>query len=215
VRNNLLAFILLFIGLFSSCSEERPDYTIVQTGNITRIDEKNIIYTARILNKADQIEEYGFTWSLLDPERTYKLSFPGEPEDDYFESTISSGMRADKHYNLQSYVKTSQGTAYGRILTFMSYGSETPEALGFKPNTVSFGDTISIWGKNLGYSKQDANAWCISTSLSSGSPLSIIKLTNDTILVRVSNHLTFPEAYLNVSILDTPIRLPGILYIEE
>jgi hypothetical protein len=218
VRNFLLASGLIITSFFYSCSEEKPDYTVVQTGSICRIDDKNVIFTARILNKTDQIEEYGFKWYLVAEgtaiARTYIVTYRGEPEGEYFESTISSGMRADTTYNLQAYVRTSQGISYGRTVTFRSLGSEAPEAYGFMPNPVSTGDTITIWGRYFGYNKLDASVWYIKTDLSSGGALRIIRLTNDTILATVSNHLGFTEAYLNVRILDSQTRLPGILNFE-
>jgi hypothetical protein len=218
VRKNLIILPLSLTALIYSCSEVTPDYTIVQTGDICRIDDKNVIFTARILNRADPIEEYGFKWHLVTPENiappTCYVTYHGEPDGDYFESTISSGMRADTSYNLQAYVKTSQGISYGRTITLHSFGSEAAEAYGFIPNTASLGDTITIWGKYFGYNKLETVVWCLKTDLSSGVPLKIIKLTTDTILATVTSMPTFSEGYLNVAVLNPPIRVPGILYFE-
>jgi hypothetical protein len=218
VKNILFVSGILFIVFFNSCSEEKPDYTVVQTGSISRVNDKNVIFTAMIINSPDKISEYGFKWYAgtppeIDP-RPYMISYRSEPEGDYFESAISSSMRPGTNYNLQAYVRTSEGVSYGRVISFTGLGSETPIVSGFIPPSAGTGDTLAIWGRNLGYRKEDASVGCVKTDLSQGFALNIIRLTNDTIYVTIPAAITFSTGVLHVRIMETDITVSGTLNLE-
>jgi hypothetical protein len=193
--------IFLLIALFSvSCKEEKVDFTLVQTGEVLRVDSSTVIFTARIINITDPITEYGFKWDLEryvkeDP-HTYSVSTIGSPVGDYFEEELSTSMDYLRYYLVRAFVKTSKGISYGRYVTFQSLGSESPQILSVKPDTVTWNDTIIITGKNFGYNKIDAK-------VTSGSwSLPIIKFTKDTILVKVPSNFSVASSNLKLTVMN-------------
>jgi hypothetical protein len=211
----LSASIILIFSLIISCSEEKPDYPVVQTGEIGRIDDKNVIFTARILNNNGKINEYGFKWFTSAPmnaDDPYLISYASEPKSDYFESHISSSMKSGVSYFLQAFVKTSSEISYGRVVTFEGLGSEATVVSGFKPDTVSAGGTFTIWGKNFGYRKSDVAAWCMNTDFTQGMGLTVNKKTNDTILLTLPSAISFTTGYLRISITGTQYSLTGLIH---
>jgi hypothetical protein len=218
VRIYLSLSLILLVFLIISCSEEKPDYPVVQTAEISRIDDKNVIFTARILNNNGKINEYGFKWFTSAPMNTgdpYMVSYIGEPGSDYFESHICSSMQSGVNYFLQAFVKTSSEISYGRVVPFEGLGCEPTIVSGFKPETVSAGGTLTIWGKNFGYRKSDVGVSCVKTDFTDGMGLTITKFTNDTILVTVPDVIRFSTAYVRLGNPGGQYTLPGILHLNS
>jgi len=210
--------ILLLFTLISSCSEEKPDYAVVQTGNVSRIDDKNVIFTARVLNNTGIINEYGFEWFMNTPMYAYDpytVSYQGKPKGDYFESHICSSMKSGVSYYLQAFVKTSTEISYGRVVSFEGLGSEPTVVSGFKPDTVSAGGILTIWGQNFGYGKSGTSLWCTNTDFTQGMGLTITKFTNDTILVTIPDVISFTTAIVRLEIMGTMFDIPGILHLNS
>lgn len=196
-------------AICSACNKEKVDITIVQTGEVYNIDSTNVTFTARLLNRSDQIIEYGFKWDLDRIQRetpeSYTKSILGDPDDDYFELTISSSLQKGKIYFVRAYVKTSKGTSLGRFVSFTAMGSEAIRVIGFEPDTATWGDTITICGKNFGYNLSDARV------TASGNKLPIINLSDSTIQITISSSYNLIKAPLLLTIMGNSCITSGNL----
>jgi len=151
---NYLFIFLLFISCqeLEDISPER-DYPRVSTGVITRIDETGISVTGEILSlgKAPVIE-HGFIWSIKPKGEIHNsevVSLGAIAKTGAYNTDINFALEKDKEYSIKAYAKTDQLTVYGLEITFTSQGSLPPIISDFSPKTGTWGDTITVVGKNF------------------------------------------------------------------
>jgi N-acetylneuraminic acid mutarotase len=183
------------------------DYTIVQTGEVYRIDSTNVLFTAKILNKNESITEYGFKWDSVNIYKNakYTESLTGTPDGDYFESKISSSMVTGIEYFVHAYIKTKKTTAYGKNVSFIAQGSESIQVTGVTPDTITWEDTLTITGKNLGYNKNDV-------SVTSGSfKFPIISASDDKLIVTTPSNYSLATSPLKIAVLKSAVVIKNLI----
>ena len=204
--------LFIFVSIIINCSKENIPYTVVQTGNVYRPDSLNIIFTAKILNKEEQILEYGFEWDLInlnknEHPRSYNASEKGEPSSNYFELKISTSVEKGRDYRVRAFLKTSRGNSYGRYVEFTAFDSETPQVFKIIPDTVTWKDTLTIIGKNFGYSINDIK-------ITAGKfNLPVIRLSMDTIFATIPTGYDLHNTLLTINVLKETLNPTDIIYL--
>ncbi|MBE0675706.1 MAG: IPT/TIG domain-containing protein [Bacteroidales bacterium] len=151
-------FLSILTGLFmallvlSTCNEKDESVPVVQTGEITMLDDSLMVVTAVILNDPGNIIEYGFVWGI-DPDNvaSKKISCGSVPQSDVYESRIDKEniLAALVEYRVRAFVRTETKTFYGREVKFLSIAGSGPRIDYFEPEAGTWGDTVSIYGHNF------------------------------------------------------------------
>lgn len=183
-----------------SCKQEKVDFTIVQTGEVLRVDYTTVKFSAKVINLVDSIIEYGFKWDLQikkgESGKAYQIAFKGNPKNDFFEAVISSSMEPYRDYFVRAYVKTANGISYGRNVEFTGEGTLPFQILELNPDSVLLYDTIMIIGNNFGYRKEDV-------TVKAGSVyFSVLRITPDTIFAKIPLTYNLAASTLNLKILS-------------
>lgn len=152
----LAAIISLF--LFTACEEkinDTRDYPEIETTGVSNITAEGATFSGVIVNAgSSRIIEHGFVWGtnkvLNEPsnDRVYLGLAEGE-------QTVSFDLRTTleegKTYYLSFFVKAEGKMVYGNTVSFVSLGSNGPDVLGFSPDIVRWGDTVSVTGRNFSW----------------------------------------------------------------
>ena len=162
-HNNLktITWIFLFtfsVFMFSTCEEEteqQRSYPRLSTANVTNITEKGVTFKGIITSPGTEIiTEQGFIWgttaslSISTSDRIFLG--PGNQSGD-FTADIHTTLVKGLNYYVRPFVQTADHMVYGPIASFKSLGSEAPQINGFEPNSVFWGDTLCIKGKNFSW----------------------------------------------------------------
>jgi hypothetical protein len=150
---SLAVFMVFYLA---GCQKEKKterDYPQVKTLAVDKITPEGARFNAAIISgDAETITEHGFVWGqydMLTLSNSDKICVEDAPETDQFSINITSSLVAMKEYYVRSYIKSGVLTIYGDPMKFTSLGSMAPEITGFEPKTASWGDTITIYGKNF------------------------------------------------------------------
>jgi hypothetical protein len=148
-----LQILLLFIGL-TTCQKEKianRQYPRVKTLQVTEINESGAKFNAEIFSgNLQDIEEYGFIWNSGD-----KVVSREPIQNKSFSFTVHSALKKGTTYEVKAYVKTQTYEVFGPPVTFISLGSEAPVITDFDKKSGTWGDTITITGKNFRYKKEE------------------------------------------------------------
>ncbi len=203
--NKRLYFILLtgFLVIFLSvCQKEKKterDYPQIRTQAVDQITSEGARFNAAIISgDAETITEHGFVWGqydLLTVSNSDKVSVEDAPESDQFSIHISSSLEAMKEYYVRSYIKAGQLIVYGDPVKFTSLGSMAPEITDFEPKAATWGDTITIYGKNLTFQQNSVKVH-FGTILAT-----ILKSSNEEIIVKVPDQLADISSVISINIL--------------
>lgn len=155
---NLFLVALLFYFSLTGCEEEKAhprDYPRVRTLPVSNITAEGATFKGDLYSLGTEpIKEYGFVWGPnIDPGlESDKVILPGENAAlGIYTAEIRSTLKEGTEYTVKSFIKTDSHVVYGTPLTFVSLGSMAPLITGFEPDTVIWGDTLKINGKNFSY----------------------------------------------------------------
>ena len=179
----LLAFSLL------KCRKDVPferDWPVVNTLPVTDVTQQGAKFNARITYRGNsEILNYGFVWSVL-PRPTLEISdrkvFSENPVSDAFSAEITTTLSANLVFHVRSFVKTTDYIVYGTEVEFFSSGSGGPVIVSFLPRTGTWGDTITLRGKNFSYVNDNNSVWLEELKAS-------LVFSTDTLII-----FTIPEA---------------------
>lgn len=149
-KNNLL---LIFLLLALSCKQE-PEYSfpLIQTGEVTCIDSTGAIFHAKIIDQStENIQGYGFVWGLKTPPdiNSSKVTLVELPQNGIISKKIFCDLIDDTLYYMRAFAQNNSYITYGRVVSFKSMGSLSPEILDFQPKEGSSGTQITITGENF------------------------------------------------------------------
>jgi hypothetical protein len=161
---NRLCFISLtvfLVFLMGSCQKEEKkgrDYPQIRTLAVDHITSEGARFNAEIISgSTESITEYGFVWDKNDfvsINISEKVTTEDSPETNGFSNEITFALEEMKEYYVRSYIKADGIVIYGDMVKFMSLGSMAPEITGFEPTAASWGDTVTIYGKNFSFVQQ-------------------------------------------------------------
>ncbi len=217
---NWIPVALLFCLSLNSCEEEKAhprDYPRVRTLPVSNITGEGATFKADLYSLGtENIKEYGFVWGPnIDPGlESDKVVFPGANATiGVYTSEIRSTLTEGTEYTVKSFVKTDTRVVYGTPLTFISLGSLSPVITAFSPDTVVWGDTLKIRGKNFSWvaSKNIVRlnqTECHVIASSDTMLLAIVKGTLSDAKVKISVELTGNSALFDKK--DLFIKIPVI-----
>ena len=147
----LFCFPLLMILLAQCYEEDKSIYPFITTGEVTDISELGARFSGEIEeSQLSVIIDHGFVWGTTDQLSLEKnLSFSlGVPTTFQFSISIRAQLKEETYY-VRSFAQTTSATLYGKIVKFVSLGSEGPKITAVFPNELSICDSLTIEGKNF------------------------------------------------------------------
>lgn len=160
-KKNIKRITLFLIILFVvTCSEDElteRKFPGIKTLEVTNISNSGAKFNAEIVRPGNgEIVEYGFVWGLeSNPliDLSNKIVYTGEIITGVFSAQISTTLREGRGYYTRAYAKTNDYIVYGATYSFISLGSEAAIIDDFIPRQGTWGDTITLVGKNFSYIK--------------------------------------------------------------
>ncbi len=199
MKQNWFNTFFLMAILISCIDEEKidRDYPTILTNPVTEILSSGATLSGKIESSSlSEISEYGFVWGQDDkllPENSFSLKF-GSPVTNVISAKIKSSLVAQRVYFVRFYIKTSDKTIYGNLVTFKSLGSEGPVITGLNPDSGVLGDTVVIRGRNFVVQEEK-------NEVKFGSEqVPVISLSDSTITVVVPEDLSLDSEKVNVSV---------------
>src|SRR5690554_108100 len=152
-------FLLISVlGLLLRCDKAEissRNYPRLKTLPVSEITRGGALFNAEIIYRGDfEIINYGFVWSeseyptIIDSER---VEYSTDIQSTSFSKKIKTTLKENVSYFVRAFVETNDYLVYGANVSFISLGSKAPEILSFTPVSGTWGDTISIAGKNFSY----------------------------------------------------------------
>lgn len=205
----ILSLILVSV-LFFSCTEEdvvprtTPRFSVAF---VQEIDAKGAEFAANMYDYgSEEIEEFGFIYSEsqnLRIETSEIVKQTGRPEDQFKLKAMHSMVQGQKYF-VAAFLKTRSGIIYSKPYNFTSQGSE-----GFiferieSPESVYFGDTVTIYGKNLSreFSKYSATV--------QNQAANVLNLTEESFQVILPNSLPIETPNSNEILLEFGFKIAG------
>ncbi len=202
----------------TSCKDDEitpREYPRVKTMEVNNITKSGAIFNAEIIHQGNQeIIEYGFIWDTKEnPTIDYsdKRILAEEITTGSFTAQIKTTLHEDTSYFVRAYAKNGDYLVYGKNVVFLSLGSQAAKIDDFYPKIGTWGDTISIKGKNFSYkstknlilfknlvskviASTDSTIKCIVPESISVKPVSIfLKVANQSTEAKDKFELTVPE----------------------
>ena len=200
--------IILFIVVLSTCKKENKfDYALIQTGEVTNIDSTGATFHAKILDPGNEnITEYGFVWDAdSNPviQNSEKYILEGQPAAGLISQRISTTLHWKQIYFVRAFIRNNNYITYGKNVVFKSSGSIAPQILNFYPKTGNTKDTLVIIGKNFSYIKSDnkVSIGDYHAIIKKPFPATILKAVQDTIIVTVPELLNSKTSVIMVSVI--------------
>ncbi len=200
--------IILFIVVLSTCKKENKfDYALIQTGEVTNIDSTGATFHAKILDPGNEnITEYGFVWDAdSNPviQNSEKYILEGQPAAGLISQRISTTLHWKQIYFVRAFIRNNDYITYGKNVVFKSSGSIAPQILNFYPKTGNTKDTLVIIGKNFSYIKSDnkVSIGDYHAIIKKPFPTTILKAVQDTIIVTVPELLNSKTSVIMVSVI--------------
>lgn len=193
---NIDSLCILLLILFSCSEQNEFVYPLIQTGEVTNIDSTGAIFHARISDlSTDNILEFGFVWGPASKQglNPYRIILAETPANGTFSTKLATDLLSDTVYYVQAYAKNGSYTTYGKIVTFRSKGSLSPEIIDFSPKEGSDGTQVTINGRNF------------SPTLSGNivkfgkATATVIEASNDRLVVTLPNELNV-SGIVNLSV---------------
>jgi len=143
--------------------ESNRDYPRINTLKIERITPDGVWIKGEIFEAGNyNLDDHGFVYVLSDSVTSgvnfdwnaearcfEKLSLGSGKGDIQFEAKLSRNLWTGKTYIAKAFAESNNKYVYGEEVEFLSQGGSTPEIISFSPDTASYGDTISIIGRNF------------------------------------------------------------------
>ncbi|GET22110.1 IPT/TIG domain-containing protein [Prolixibacter denitrificans] len=208
VKNLWLALILLQLASCEKDNSGSQPFPEVNTLDITNVSSEGATFNAEIKMRGQSpIERYGFVWSAiehLDTTIMDKVILSDNIESGKFSATISSTLKEGETYAVYAFAKTGEYAVFGKSIQFKSLGSKGPVVTSFSPETGSWGDTITIRGKNFSYVGYE-------NTVKLGTIQALVTSASDTLLtIRVPEKLIEDKVNLSVSIFGNTSIAPNM-----
>jgi N-acetylneuraminic acid mutarotase len=140
----------LFLLCFLSCSNDKEfGYPLIQTGEVTDIDNTGATFHARIIDLSkEDISEYGFVWGMEEmPDiNSSQVKLSAGPESGTFSVRITNDLISSKVYFVRAFARNKIYITYGKQVSFKSKGSLPPVIYDFFPKEGSGGTQVIITG---------------------------------------------------------------------
>ncbi len=192
---------LFMFLLILACQKEdtvEREYPQIRTSAVNHITADGARFNAEIISgDIESISEYGFVWGLtstLSIQGSEKVVIGSVPSGNDFYSDITYALEEMKDYYVRSYVKAGELTIYGDAVKFKSLGSQAPVITDFEPKSATWGDTVTIYGKNFSNQNQTNVVFFGATKGI------ILKSTNEEIQVIVPNSLNKITTFIAVEV---------------
>ena len=146
--------ILVFIGVFVSCSKEDDSspFPVIETLNSEVYASGGVKLEGNIANLGKEtIKGYGFELYTNGGNIYYNVNHPAAlpAKKGKFYLEITQGLYPNLEYSYTAYIRTDTNTYKGERLTFLSKGSTTAVLEKCTPNIAHIGDSIVLTGKNF------------------------------------------------------------------
>lgn len=202
--NNKISLARLTFFMFTlilACQKEdtvEREYPQIRTSAVNHITADGARFNAEIISgDMESISEYGFVWGLtatLSVRGSEKVVIGSVPSGNDFYSDITYALEEMKDYYVRSYVKAGELTIYGDAVKFRSLGSQAPVITDFEPKSATWGDTVTIYGKNFSYQNLTNVVFFGATKGT------ILKSTNEEIQVIVPNSLNIITTFIAIEV---------------
>jgi hypothetical protein len=168
--NNPMLFSVIFLVFslwFVTCKrDDQLDHPIVFTGEVIEITRDGVVFHGRVIEQGTPIIDHGFVWDV-NSNPTIAISYRkslGSLETEIFSAEITAALIEGKKYYARTYAQTNHQVIYGMQVEFVSLGGKAPIVYKFEPEQGTWGDTISIYGRNFS-TKKDENLVKIGNSI--------------------------------------------------
>jgi len=162
MKKHILISLSILISLLA-CDKDEADrpYARIKTLGIQNINENGVTITAEIYDANSlNIDDHGFVYNLKSNSITItenshiegsfeKESLGSTTGDAIFESKLTRNLIKDSTYLAKAYAVTNGTIVYGEPLEFISQGGSGPAISSFEPDTVGYGDQLTIKGNNF------------------------------------------------------------------
>lgn len=154
---------LLLITCLLSCDKDESSrsFARVNTIGVGNIDTDGVNIKGELYDTDSKvIEDHGFIYNLKSnsvaiPNNSHiegsfeKESLGSTSGDAIFESKLTRNLIADSTYLAKAYAVTNGTIVYGEPLEFVSKGGNGPAISSFTPDTIGYGDILTIKGNNF------------------------------------------------------------------
>ncbi|BAX79832.1 IPT/TIG domain-containing protein [Labilibaculum antarcticum] len=166
MKKYILISLSILISLFA-CDKDEADrpYARIRTLGVQNINANGVAISAEIYDASKlNIEDHGFVYNIKSSslpensdENTHfesyfeKESLGSKNGDGIFETTLTRNLIKDTTYTAKAYVFSNGITTYGESIEFESMGGSHPVIKSFYPDTVGYGETVTITGDNFSF----------------------------------------------------------------
>jgi N-acetylneuraminic acid mutarotase len=166
IRYTRTLFVIVFLLILLNCQKEvneERDFPRFSQIDVADVNEDGVTFIAEINYKGkDEIIDHGFYWfkdNSFNPRTAHHLSMGKKDGEGVFQAKAEGGLNAGIVYHLFAYVRTIRYEVYSPIISFNSLGSLKPVISDFYPKIGQLGDTVTITGRNLGYSTSESRVY--------------------------------------------------------
>lgn len=202
---------LLMPYLLLSCNREdlaeQREYPRLRETLVSSVTESGATFQSSIASPGRaEIIDHGFVWlqgsntNILtdlagNPQHVERLSLGPHTGSRTFEGKATYGLLRNITYIVRSYAVTKDGyTVYGHPILVTSQGSQAPVITQLQPTTASWGDTLTIIGRNFSYIRSNLKV----VFQQSGIEAPVIKATATTIHCLVPGQISSSESAITV-----------------
>ncbi len=200
--------------LLVSCNREdlaeQREYPRLRETLVSSVTESGATFQSTIASPGRaQIIDHGFVWLrgsngniLTDftqsPQQVERLSLGPLSGSMTFEGKATYGLLRHTTYVVRSYVVTKDGyTVYGHPVIVASQGSQAPVITQLQPTTASWGDTLTIVGRNFSHIRGNLKVLFQPSEIEAP----VIHATATTLKCIVPGQISFKESAVTVQTL--------------
>jgi hypothetical protein len=160
-KNSYIKAIFAFLLLLTLNTCKQDDdmlLPVVFTGPVADVNSSGAVFQGIFSGgNISNIDDHGFVWDTHDRPEIGSSNFKslGSVRADKFSAEISFALQTGKIYHVRAYYKRGKTILYGHSVSFASLGSLAPVITSLNPEKATWGDTISIQGKNFSYKNAD------------------------------------------------------------
>lgn len=159
-------------------------------------------FTAEIIQaNGEMVFQHGFEWGRStaggNSVTTLDKIYLGPLDGTKFTTTVTRGIDPKINHSVRAFVETGKFRVIGGWTTFKGTSSDPPVVDALVPATATWGDTISIKGKNFSYARELVDVYFSNTNQTQG----VVRGTTDTLIrVQVPDMLNKIQTPLTISI---------------
>lgn len=210
-----IAFISLLFLI--NCAEEENvltsrEYSRVRTMKVTNISSEGAVANGEVIFESTEILDHGFIWSRAPKPalgESEKISLGPLTGAKQFSAIIERSLAEGQKYYIAAYVVNKGYTVYGDVVSFVSLGSMAPVLSKITPTIGTWGDTITLVGKNFN-AISSTNEVRVANKLAT-----VIKAVPDTLLVSIPITLVTDKADVSVSFDGNSSLLPKAFQLRK